>query len=192
MSSAALVGSSLAALYVAFALVRRVCAASMQRRLAAIAAATRAKRRPADAGQAEFDEGSGAVCKANPQKVKPTEIIALTATALLDGFARKKFSSEYVLALPHAARSAGDELCATAQEDAQAAAAACDAERAAGTLRGPLHGLPVSVKESIKEAGFDATRPRRPLRPARRRRRRPRHAARGGRDSSCGRTCRSC
>ena len=55
---------------------------------------------------------------------------------------------------------AGDELCATAQEDfarAVAAAAACDAERSAGTLRGPLHGLPVSVKESIKEAGFDAT-----------------------------------
>ena len=46
----------------------------------------------------EFDEkGLEQWCKANPQKVKPTEVVTLTATALLDGFARKKFSSEYVM-----------------------------------------------------------------------------------------------
>ena len=99
MTSAALVGSSLAALYVAFALVRRVRAASTQRRLAVVAAATRAKRDAArDAARAEFDEkGLEQWCKANPQKVKPAEVVTLTATALLDGFARKKFSSEYVM-----------------------------------------------------------------------------------------------
>ena len=37
--------------------------------------------------------------------------------------------------------------------DADAHAAALDAERAAGKLRGPLHGIPILVKDNIDTAG---------------------------------------
>ena len=42
-------------------------------------------------------------------------------------------------------------------EAAVADAQLCDEERRAGQLRGKLHGLPVSIKEQISQAGFDST-----------------------------------
>ena len=54
---------------------------------------------------------------------------------------------------------AGPELRAVlaVSADALDQAAALDAERAAGTLRGPLHGIPVLVKDNIEAVGLPAT-----------------------------------
>jgi amidase len=41
--------------------------------------------------------------------------------------------------------------------DAEAIAAALDAERAAGTVRGPLHGVPILLKDNIATADRTAT-----------------------------------
>lgn len=55
--------------------------------------------------------------------------------------------------------SAGPGLASvlTLNPDAEAIAAQLDAERAAGTLRGPLHGLPVLVKDNIATADRQPT-----------------------------------
>jgi amidase len=42
-------------------------------------------------------------------------------------------------------------------ERALGAAEACDREQAAGSLRGPLHGIPFSIKDSIEQAGTRCT-----------------------------------
>lgn len=36
-------------------------------------------------------------------------------------------------------------------------AATLDAERAEGRLRGPLHGVPIAIKDNVDTAGFDTT-----------------------------------
>lgn len=41
--------------------------------------------------------------------------------------------------------------------EALAEAKRCDEERAAGKLRGPLHGLPITIKESVETAGLAST-----------------------------------
>ncbi len=45
----------------------------------------------------------------------------------------------------------------TAGPEAAAEAAASDSRRAAGTLRGPLDGIPVLIKDNVSAAGLPAT-----------------------------------
>ncbi len=66
----------------------------------------------------------------------------LTATALIES------------ARDRAARHADlNALASVDWEQALAEAAACDREAAAGSLRGPLHGVPVSIKDLFKVRG---------------------------------------
>ncbi len=87
-----------------------------------------------------------------------TELTALSTRALADGIRLGTFSSEEVVTA-HLERI--DELNpvvnAVVSRDAEQALAVArerDGERAAGTLRGPLHGVPTAVKDLMDLAGF--------------------------------------
>ena len=60
---------------------------------------------------------------------------------------------EQIAAVNPALNTAVDVLAERALDDA----AAADRELAAGTLRGPLHGVPFSIKDSIEQAGTRCT-----------------------------------
>ena len=90
-----------------------------------------------------------------------TDLAFRPATALLAALERKETSSEELLRLYlarierlHASVNAVVTLDA---DRAVAEARACDAERARGELRGPLHGLPVTVKDSFETEGLLTT-----------------------------------
>lgn len=90
-----------------------------------------------------------------------TEIVELTATALAEGIRRRDYSAEEVLgAYLRVIDELNPELNAIVSLDPQSAleqARACDRELAAGRRRGPLHGVPVAVKDLIDVAGFPTT-----------------------------------
>ena len=94
-------------------------------------------------------------------KLAPDALAELTATELLTLIASKRVSSEYVVrAYVARAIAIGEALGTNAEEqftEAVAEAALCDAELARGKRRGPLHGLPISVKDQFDMAGCDST-----------------------------------
>ena len=95
------------------------------------------------------------------QFIEPNELLNMTATELLGAMSFGRLSSEYVMRCVIARAIEVDEtlraVTEQAYEEALAEAKACDLERAEGKLRGPLHGLPFSVKEQIRMAGFQST-----------------------------------
>lgn len=87
-----------------------------------------------------------------------TELTALSTRALADGIRQGVFSSEEVVAA-HLQRidALGPSINAVVSlrpEQALAEARERDRERAAGILRGPLHGVPTAVKDLMDVAGF--------------------------------------
>jgi amidase len=90
-------------------------------------------------------------------------LVTATAAALADDLAAgRTTSAELTRALLDriaAVDDAGPELRAVlaVSSDALDQAAALDAERAAGALRGPLHGIPVLVKDNIEAVGLPGT-----------------------------------
>ena len=110
-------------------------------------------------------EGCCEWATANPRstsKIAPADVIRMSATQLLNAMnTDKKLSSEYVMrCFVGRAIATHVRLNAVTEQDyiaAVADAAECDAERSRGRMRGRLHGLPISIKEHICMAGFDAT-----------------------------------
>jgi len=93
--------------------------------------------------------------------VPPEAVVQLSAVCLLDMIRLGRLSCEYVMrCFIGRAMAAGTALGCNAEENFTAAlaeAVECDRDRAGGRLRGPLHGLPVSIKDQIDMAGFDST-----------------------------------
>ncbi|WP_437337072.1 amidase [Sorangium sp. So ce394] len=90
-----------------------------------------------------------------------TDPTCLTATALSSLLAAREVSSEEVTRAHLARIGALDpRLGAFTQvlhDEALAAARGLDDERRRGEIRGPLHGLPITVKESLDMAGMAST-----------------------------------
>ena len=84
---------------------------------------------------------------------------AALATALTHGETTSVELCEALLGRIAALDAAGPELHAVlALSDAALdAGGALDAERAVGALRGPLHGVPVLVKDNIEAVGLPGT-----------------------------------
>lgn len=83
-----------------------------------------------------------------------------SASALLEALAAGSVTSVQLLQLFLArirAESWVNAVVTIAEEQALLEAEQCDAERAAGRLRGPLHGLPMTVKDDLLVAGMGAT-----------------------------------
>jgi Asp-tRNA(Asn)/Glu-tRNA(Gln) amidotransferase A subunit family amidase len=93
--------------------------------------------------------------------VPPEAVVQLSAVGLLDMIRLGHLSCVYVMRCFIArAMAAGGALGCNAGENFEAAlaeAVEADRDRAAGRLRGPLHGLPVSIKDQFDMAGFDST-----------------------------------
>lgn len=90
-----------------------------------------------------------------------TDLAFRSATALLTALDKKETSSEELLRhyLSRIERLAGT-VNAVVTLDADRAledARCCDGERAAGDLRGALHGLPITVKDSFETEGLRTT-----------------------------------
>jgi len=88
-------------------------------------------------------------------------IHTLSARALLDGLSSGELSSVQIVDALLARHDQVDgqihALVHVFRESALAEAAERDRERAAGQLRGPLHGLPITVKENLATAGLPVT-----------------------------------
>jgi fatty acid amide hydrolase len=86
---------------------------------------------------------------------------ALSVEALLAGLAEGRFTSvELVEALHRRMDEVDPQLNCFVHRDPEqvrADARAADADRAAGRLRGPLHGLPITIKDNVDVAGLDST-----------------------------------
>jgi amidase len=84
-----------------------------------------------------------------------------SATALLSALEERETSSEELLELflSRISRLAGTVNAVVTLDADQALAAArrCDGERSRGERRGPLHGLPVTVKDSFETEGIRTT-----------------------------------
>lgn len=88
------------------------------------------------------------------------KIHELDATGVADALSRGTLSSvEVVEALLSRAADINDELNAIVVpfEDALLQARQADRERARGNIAGPLHGVPITIKESLDVAGYDST-----------------------------------
>jgi len=113
---------------------------------AAVAAAGAAACRPADQGPAE----PGA-----PAPSEPFELEGLSVSELSEGMGSGRFTArsltDLYLSRIDTIDKAGPALNAVIEinPEARAIADALDAEREAGRVRGPLHGLPVLIKENI-------------------------------------------
>src|SRR5574340_65293 len=90
-----------------------------------------------------------------------TDLPFRSATALLAALESKETSSEELmqLFLSRVDRLSGavNAVVTLDADRALAEARRCDAERAAGELRGALHGLPVTVKDSFETEGLKTT-----------------------------------
>ncbi len=90
-----------------------------------------------------------------------TDLAFRSATALLTALERRETSSEELLRLflSRIERLAPivNAVVTLDSDRALEDARRCDAERAAGDLRGALHGLPVTVKDSFETAGLKTT-----------------------------------
>jgi amidase len=84
-----------------------------------------------------------------------------SATALLDALGKKETSSEELLKhfLSRIERLSGsvNAVVALDADRALEEARRCDEERSRGDLRGALHGLPMTVKDSFETAGLKTT-----------------------------------
>lgn len=96
--------------------------------------------------------------------VPPTaRLNGMDITALQDGLALGGLTSEEIVRLyiarMHAIDDAGPAINAVVAlyPDALAVARVLDAERAAGHVRGPLHGIPILIKDNIEADGPLAT-----------------------------------
>eukprot|EP00929_Paragymnodinium_shiwhaense_P056690 TRINITY_DN28378_c0_g1_i1.p1 TRINITY_DN28378_c0_g1~~TRINITY_DN28378_c0_g1_i1.p1 ORF type:complete len:608 (-),score=147.85 TRINITY_DN28378_c0_g1_i1:102-1925(-) len=94
-------------------------------------------------------------------RLHPVEVIELSASALLAKMEDRTLSSEYIVrCFIGRALAVGEELDMNAEEffeEALEDAVNCDQERAAGRLRGCLHGLPISVKDQLHQRNADST-----------------------------------
>lgn len=85
----------------------------------------------------------------------------LSATELRDLLQRGETTSSHIVEALIARRKAVDPqvraFVVELDEQARARAQECDAERKAGTARGVLHGLPITIKENIDVRGLDST-----------------------------------
>ena len=90
-----------------------------------------------------------------------SELHWLTASEAVRGFATKRFSPVELMRALHARIDALDPalnvFIRRDDEAAMAAARAAEAEIAAGRIRGPLHGVPVGIKDIIDVAGLPTT-----------------------------------
>lgn len=93
--------------------------------------------------------------------LEPHLVVQASAHSLLHMLRTGQLSSVYVTrCFIGRAMAAGAALNCNAEEifsQALAEAAKCDAKLAAGKLCGPLHGLPVSIKDQFDMAGYDST-----------------------------------
>src|SRR5512139_1181922 len=84
-----------------------------------------------------------------------------SATALLTSLEKSEMSSEELLKLylsrVERLRSTVNAVVTLDADRALAEARRCDEERARGDLRGPLHGLPLTVKDSFETEGIRTT-----------------------------------
>ena len=100
---------------------------------------------------------------AGPEAAAKVDVVELSVADAQAGMAAGRFSStdlvDAYLARIAAIDDSGPTLNAVIALNPQARADAegLDAERAAGTLRGPLHGIPVLVKDNIDVAGLPTT-----------------------------------
>jgi len=90
-----------------------------------------------------------------------TDVLALSARAQA-GLVRERRISSRELIAAHLERIAAvnpalNAAVAVFAESALEDAAAADRELAAGTVRGPLHGVPFSIKDSLDQAGARST-----------------------------------
>jgi amidase len=107
----------------------------------------------------------GGACANQPQQQAPAQppsvdVVELSATDASDRMAKGELTSEALTAayLKRIAEvdDAGPMLSSVIEVNAQAEeeAKARDAERQAGKVRGPLHGIPVLIKDNIDVAGM--------------------------------------
>ena len=91
----------------------------------------------------------------------PQSVVQMSARQLLDAMNSGTLTSEHVTRCFVArAMQVGEALGCNAEEPFEAAIAEAilrDEERRAGKLRGPLHGLPISIKDQANMKGCDST-----------------------------------
>ncbi len=102
-----------------------------------------------------FTIGSLSVALAQSPQVRPFELDEATITQLQDGMASGRYTARRLVALYtdriHAIDRSGPTLRSVIElnPDAPAIADALDAERRARGVRGPLHGIPILIKDNL-------------------------------------------
>ena len=88
---------------------------------------------------------------------EPSESVCALAPQLASGELTAREVVERCLARIDALDPSLNAFITVLADDARAEAAACDAERASGRVRGPLHGIPVALKDLIDVRGVPTT-----------------------------------